>query len=101
MESSLTRGISSRTVCDFLYVYMIFVFIMAALQVVNAFTMVGLIKSMPLKVLTLLLFLGLGAFMTMFGISLYILCERGIKPQVAAEEDKYRQMNAQMNSGAY
>lgn len=101
MESSLTRGISSRTVCDFLNVYMYFVFILAALQVVNGFTMLNLIKPMYLKVLVLLLFLGLAAFMVMFGMSLYILCERGLKPTVDAEEDKYRKMANSMNSGAY
>ena len=101
MESSLTSGISNSTVCDFLYVYMIFVFLMAALQVVNGFTVVSVIKPMYLKVLILLLFLGLGAFMVMFGISLYILCERGLKPQITAEEEKYRKMTSQMNSGAY
>ncbi len=80
---------------------MYFVFVMAALQVVNAFVLTSPIKSLPLRVLMLLLFFGLAAFMVMFGISLYVLCERGLKPNVAAEEDRYRQMANQMTAPQY
>jgi hypothetical protein len=80
---------------------MYFVFVMAALQVVNAFVLTSPIKSLPLRVLMLLLFFGLAAFMVMFGISLYVLCERGLKPNVAVEEDKYRQMANQMTAPQY
>ncbi len=74
---------------------------MAALQVINAFVMTSVIKSLPLRVLMLLFFIGLGAFMVMLGISLYVLCERGLKPNITAEEDKYRQMANQMSSPQY
>ncbi len=80
---------------------MYFVFVLAALQIVNAFVLTSVIKSLPLRILALLFFFGLAAFGVMFGISLYVLCERGLKPNVAAEEDRYRQMANQMTAPQY
>lgn len=103
MESSLTRGISSRTICDFLNFYMYFVFFVAALQVVNMVVLSYSMKGVPVSVrlLSFLFFSGFAAILVMLGISLYVVCERGLKPNVNAEEDKYRRMANSMNSGAY
>ena len=103
MESSLTRGISSRTICDFLNFYMYFVFVVAGLNVVNMIYLSYMMKGVPVaaRLLSILFFAGFISILIMLGISLYVVCERGLKPNIEAEEDKYRRMASSMNSGTY
>ena len=82
---------------------MYFVFVVAGLQLVNMIYLNYSMKGIPVAVrlLSMLFFAGLTGVLVMLGISLYVVCERGLKPNIEGEEDKYRKMANSMNSGAY
>ncbi len=82
MEADLTKGISSRFVCDWLYVYMWMTFVVGALYLAlgigGAVTMKGTLITKALVVLPSFIMAG---FLGLMGISFYVICERGLKPE--------------------
>ena len=77
-EPEFTQTISSRTVCDYLYFYYWYALVLAVLTLFGAILMmkgplinklgVGLMYAFVLSLAVLL------------ALSLYIICERGLKP---------------------
>ncbi len=86
MEAELTKGISSRFVCDWLYVYMWMTFVVGALYLAigigGAVSMKGTLVTKALLVLPPLI---MAVFLGLMGVSFYIICERGLKPEEKSE----------------
>lgn len=82
MEPQFTQGISSRFVCDYLYFYFILVCVLAGFSLIGTvasfFLMKGNLVQKALVALPNLFVLALAVLMAM---SLYIICERGLRPE--------------------
>jgi hypothetical protein len=87
MEPQFTQAISSRFVCDYLYFYFILVCVVAGLSLISTVGAVVLAKgSLVTKILFAvpnLLVLALAVLMSM---SLYIICERGLRPEESSNK---------------
>jgi hypothetical protein len=85
-EPKFMQGISSRFICDYLYVYywmVVAVMILAVFtSVVTAFTIKG---PVLVRVLMLLPNLFVAALAILMALSLYLICERGLKPGTQKE----------------
>lgn len=82
MEAEITKGIPSRFICDWMYVYMWFIFVFAALYLALGIGGAVTIKAnLATKALMVLPSLIGAAFLALTGMSFYVMCERGIKPQ--------------------
>lgn len=82
MEAEITKGVSSRFVCDWLYIYMWMTFVAAALYLAiglgGAYAVKGSLASKALLVLPSLI---MATFLALMGLSFYIICERSLKPE--------------------
>jgi len=80
------QGVSSRFICDYLYFYywlVVTVMVLAVFtSVVTAFTIKG---PVLVRVLMLLPNLFVGALALLTALSLYLICERGLKPGTKKE----------------
>ncbi len=81
MEAELTKGISSRFICDWLYIYMWITLVAGALYIAmglgGAFMLKG---SLMTKAFVVLPSLMMGVLLGLMGVSFYVICERGMKP---------------------
>jgi hypothetical protein len=81
MEAELTKGLSSRFVCDWLYFYMWMLLVAAGIYVAMGLGSAYVLKgNFMMKLLVVLPSLVAATFLALTGMSLYILCERGLKP---------------------
>jgi hypothetical protein len=81
MEAEITKGISSRFVCDWLYIYMWLTFVVGAIYVAMGLGAAVMLKgSLMSKAFLVVPSLLMGVFLGLMGISFYIICERGLKP---------------------
>ena len=80
------QGISSRFICDYLYVYYWLVVAVSILaiftSIITAFTIKG---PVLVRVLMLLPNLFVTALAILMALSLYLICERGLKPGTKKE----------------
>ena len=87
MEPSFTQAVSSRFVCDYLYFYYwlaVVVAIMAALGTIGA--AVAMKGSILTKILVALPNLFVSALAVLTALSLYIICERGLRPEASSNK---------------
>ena len=83
MEPQFTQAISSRFVCDYLYFYYWLAVVVAALSVLGSGAAIALAKGPILqKILMALPNLFVAALAVLTSLSLYIICERGLRPEV-------------------
>jgi hypothetical protein len=87
MEPQFTQAISSRFVCDYLYFYFILVSVLAGLSVLGTAATLILAKGPLLQKILMalpgLFVAGLGILLSM---SLYIICERGLRPEESSNK---------------
>jgi hypothetical protein len=87
MEPQFTRTISSRFVCDYLYFYFWLVVVVSSLAVVasvgSAVAMKGPLLMKLFMVLPNLLVAALGGLLA---LSLYVICERGLRPEESSNK---------------
>ena len=85
-EPKFMQGISSRFICDYLYVYywmVVAVMVLAVFtSVITAFTIKG---PVLVRVLMLLPNLFVAALAILMALSLYLICDRGLKPGTQKE----------------
>lgn len=87
MEPQFTQAISSRFVCDYLYFYFILVCVLAGLSLVGTVGSFFLMKGGLLqKVLIALPNLFVLALAVLMAMSLYIICERGLRPEESSNK---------------
>ena len=87
MEPSFTQAVSSRFVCDYLYFYYwlaVVVAVMAALGTIGAAVVMK--GSLITKVLVALPNLFVSALAVLTALSLYIICERGLRPEASSNK---------------
>lgn len=87
MEPSFTQAVSSRFVCDYLYFYYwlaVVVAIMAVIGTVGA--AVALKGSILTKILVAMPNLFVSALAVLTALSLYIICERGLRPEASTNK---------------
>jgi ABC-type sugar transport system permease subunit len=85
-EPKFMQGISSRFVCDYLFVYYCLVLAIGILAVVTSIVTAFTIKgSVLLRVLMVLPNVFVVALATLFALCLYLMCERGLKPGTQKE----------------
>lgn len=86
MEAQITKDISSRFICDWLYIYMWLTFVVGAIYLLlgigGAVIMKGTLVTKALMVLPSFIMAG---FLALMGLSFYIICERGLKPEKKSE----------------
>jgi hypothetical protein len=81
MEAEITKGISSRFVCDWLYIYMWLTLVVGAIYVAMGIGAAVMLKGSVLsKAFLVVPSLLMGVFLGLMGISFYVICERGLKP---------------------
>lgn len=82
MEPEFTRAVSSRFVCNYLYFYFMLTIAVAALSVVGAGAAAFAVKgSLLTKLFLILPNLLVAALAVLTGLSLYVICERGLRPE--------------------
>ena len=80
-EPKFMQGISSRFVCDYLFVYYCLVLSIGILAVVTSLVTAFTVKGpVLLRVLMVLPNVFVVALATLFALCLYLMCERGLKP---------------------
>jgi hypothetical protein len=87
MEPTFTQTISSRFICDYLYFYYwlaVVVAVMAAFGTVGA--VIAMKGSLLTKVLVALPNLFVSALAVLTALSLYIICERGLRPEASSNK---------------
>ncbi len=87
MEPQFTQAISSRFVCDYLYFYFILVVVLAGVSLIGTVSAIVLAKG---GLLTKILFavpnLLVMALAVLLAMSLYIICERGLRPEESSNK---------------
>ncbi len=87
MEPEFTRAISSRFVCNYLYFYYWLAVVVAGLSLLGTGAAVVLTKgSVVQKILMALPNLFVSALAVLTGLSLYIICERGLRPEESSNK---------------
>jgi hypothetical protein len=86
-EPDFMKQISSRTVCDYLYIYFWYTVVVGIIAATSgsylAMNTKGTIFMKFFAVLPYFLIMLMGILLSM---SLYLICERGLKPSAAAEK---------------
>lgn len=86
-EPNFMKQISSRTVCDYLYIYFWYTIVVGIIAATSgsylAMSTKGPIFMKFFTVLPYFLIMLMGILLSM---SLYLICERGLKPSAAAEK---------------
>jgi hypothetical protein len=87
MEPQFTQAISSRFVCNYLYFYYWLAVVVAGLSVIGTGAALILTKG-PIvqKILMALPNLFIAALAVLTGLSLYIICERGLRPEESSNK---------------
>lgn len=87
MEPEFTRAVSSRFVCNYLYFYFMLTIAVAALSVIGAgAAAVALKGSLLTKIFVILPNLFVAALAVLTGLSLYVICERGLRPEESSNK---------------
>ena len=87
MEPQFTQAISSRFVCNYLYFYYWLAVVVAGLSVLGTGAAMVLTKGPILqKVLVALPNLFVAALAVLTALSLYIICERGLRPEESSNK---------------
>ena len=87
MEPEFTKAVSSRFVCDYLYFYYWLAVVVAGLSVIGTGAAVVLAKGGILqKILMALPNLFVAALAVLTALSLYIICERGLRPEESSNK---------------
>jgi hypothetical protein len=87
MEPEFTQAISSRFVCNYLYFYYWLAVVVAGLSVLGTGAAIALTKGPILqKVLVALPNLFVAALAVLTALSLYIICERGLRPEESSNK---------------
>jgi len=87
MEPQFTRTISSRFVCDYLYFYFWLVVVVSSLAVVASIGSAVVMKgSLLVKLLVVLPNLFVAALGGLLALSLYVICERGLRPEESSNK---------------
>ena len=80
-EPGFTQTISSRTVCDYLYFYYWYALVLAALTLFGAVGTILMMKGPLINKLGVgLMYAFVLSLAVLLALSLYIICERGLKP---------------------
>jgi hypothetical protein len=87
MEPQFTQAISSRFVCDYLYFYFILVAVLAGVSLLGSVATIVLAKGGLLgKILMALPSLLVSGLAVMLALSLYVICERGLRPEESSNK---------------
>lgn len=87
MEPQFTQAISSRFVCDYLYFYFILVAVLAGISLIGSVATIVLAKGSLLgKILMALPSLLVSGLAVMLALSLYVICERGLRPEESSNK---------------
>lgn len=87
MEPQFTQAVSSRFVCDYLYFYFWFVAVLAGLALVGSGATILFAKGSILqKILMALPSIFVSGLGVMLALSLYIICERGLRPEESSNK---------------
>ena len=82
MEPEFTKAITSRFVCDYLYFYYWLAVVVAGLSVLGTGAAILLTKGgIVQKILVALPNLFVASLAVLTALSLYIICERGLRPE--------------------
>lgn len=87
MEPEFTRAVTSRFVCDYLYFYYWLAVVVAVLASIGT---IGAAVAMKGPILTKFLValpnLFVSALAVLTALSLYIICERGLRPEISSNK---------------
>ena len=87
MEPQFTQAISSRFVCNYLYFYYWLAVVVAGFSVLGTFAVAIYAKGPILqKILMALPNLFVAALAVLTALSLYIICERGLRPEESSNK---------------
>jgi hypothetical protein len=87
MEPEFTRTISSRFVCDYLYFYFWLVVTLSSLAVLASIgSAVAMKGPFLLRLLVVLPNLFVAALGGLLALSLYVICERGLRPEESSNK---------------
>ena len=82
MEPEFTRAVSSRFVCNYLYFYFMLTLVVAGLSVIGGVAAAFAVKgTVVTKLFMLLPNLLVATLAVLTGLSLYVICERGLRPE--------------------
>lgn len=87
MEPEFTRAVSSRFVCDYLYFYYWLAVVVAVLATIGSIgAAVAMKGSILTKFIVALPNLFVSALAVLTSLSLYIICERGLRPEASSNK---------------
>jgi hypothetical protein len=86
-EPDFMKQISSRTVCDYLYIYFWYTVVVGIIAATSGSYLAMSTKgTIFMKFFAVLPYFMLVVLSILLSMSLYLICERGLKPSAAAEK---------------
>jgi hypothetical protein len=79
MEPDFTKAVSNRFICDYLYFYFMWAIVLGVLSIIAGGTLAFNMKGTVLiKMAVFLPYVFVAGLASLLGLSLYLMCERGL-----------------------